>query len=113
MAINSPPPIFVFERGRSDCDAFASHVLEDVDLVTQGAAGEDLVNLEGFFQGPAGLLGHELLDARAGESWHTGSSQRVAKPTRTLGRRQGAPGAESGAVTPRRPPSASPLPRAA
>src|SRR5262249_37485942 len=62
-------PVFGPERGGRDGDALAAHVVQDIDLIGQGTAGEDLEHLEGFFQsGSRWLLRHQCLDGFTLES---------------------------------------------
>jgi hypothetical protein len=66
----SPPPVLVFERGRSDRDALAGDVVQDVDLVRERAAGEDLEDFERGFQRRVWAPVHQLFDRGALESLH-------------------------------------------
>src|SRR3989304_4713529 len=63
MAMSSLLPVLRLERRRGDGDALAAHVVEDVDLVGERAAGKDLEDLQRLLErGPPGPLAHHPLD---------------------------------------------------
>src|SRR3984893_19337158 len=76
MGMVSLLPVFGSERCGRDGDALAAHIVENVDLVGEGAAGEDLEDLERLLQGgPRRLVRHQGLDGFALES-HWGLPQK-------------------------------------
>src|SRR5258705_83276 len=66
----APPPVLVLERGRSNRDALAADVVQNVDLVRERSAGEDLEHLERRLERRVGAPFHEALDRGTPESLH-------------------------------------------
>src|SRR6266850_1670763 len=100
----SPPPVLFFERGRGNRDALAADVVQDVDLVREGPAREDLEDFQRRLQGGVGTPVHQLLDRGATKSLQWALLEwRKAYPTRA--RRGKAPRARvfSAGEAPRRP----------
>src|SRR5262245_54596202 len=62
IAMTSLPSVLRLQRRRRDGDAFAADVVEDVHLVGQRAAREDLVDPQGLLERPLATLLHESLD---------------------------------------------------
>src|SRR5581483_10116860 len=70
IAMASPLPVPVPQRGRRDGDPLAGHVVEDVHLVGERAAGEDLEDVEHRLQRGARVLAHHPLHRVARQSGH-------------------------------------------
>src|SRR5262249_6300265 len=81
----SPPPVLVLERGRGNRDALAADVVQNVDLVCERPAGEDLEHLERRLERRVGAPFHQVLDGGTLESLHRPSSSRTRSTSPTCG----------------------------
>src|SRR2546423_5772514 len=70
VRLGPPPPILVADGRGRDRDALSGDVLQDIDLVRERAAGEDLEDVERGLERAVGPLGHHRVHRGHRDSRH-------------------------------------------